>query len=69
MEGAFAKLNQLTKGKTVIVVSHRLSTARFADHIIFLEKGKVAETGTHSERMKKQAHYANLYRLQAEKYL
>ncbi|NPC94546.1 ABC transporter ATP-binding protein [Bacillus sp. WMMC1349] len=65
----FAKLNQLKKGKTVIVVSHRLSTARFADHIIFLEKGKVAETGTHSELMKKQAHYASLYRLQAEKYL
>ncbi|KAA6474762.1 ABC transporter ATP-binding protein [Bacillus swezeyi] len=68
-EEIFNKLNRLTQGKTVIIVSHRLSTARFADHIVFLEKGKVAETGTHDELMKNQAQYANLYRLQAEKYV
>ena len=37
-EEIFDKLQKLTQGKTVIIVSHRLSTARFADHIIFLEK-------------------------------
>ncbi|TWJ50372.1 Alpha-hemolysin translocation ATP-binding protein HlyB [Bacillus paralicheniformis] len=67
-EEIFDKLQKLTQGKTVIIVSHRLSTARFADHIVFLEKGRVAEAGTHQELMKNQAQYAELYRLQAEKY-
>ena len=57
----FDKLQKLTQGKTVIIVSHRLSTARFADHIIFLEKGRVAEAGTHQELMKNQAQYAEIY--------
>ncbi|XBO86122.1 ABC transporter ATP-binding protein [Bacillus licheniformis] len=67
-EEIFDKLQKLTQGKTVIIVSHRLSTARFADHIVFLEKGRVAEAGTHQQLMKNQAQYAELYRLQAEKY-
>jgi len=67
-EEIFEKLRKLAFGKTVIIVSHRLSTARFADNIIFLEKGKVVETGTHDELIKNQAHYAELYKLQAQKY-
>lgn len=67
-EEIFEKLRKLAYGKTVIIVSHRLSTARFADNIIFLEKGKVVEIGTHDELIKNQAHYAELYKLQAQKY-
>ncbi|MBK3494059.1 hypothetical protein JFL43_04130 [Viridibacillus sp. YIM B01967] len=67
-EEIFERLHELTYGKTVIIVSHRLSTARFADNIIFLEKGRVVETGTHAELINNQAQYAELYELQAQKY-
>ncbi|MEK5503805.1 ATP-binding cassette domain-containing protein [Bacillus sp. FSL M8-0168] len=68
-EEIFDKLSRMTEGKTVIIVSHRLSTARFADHIIFLENGRVIETGTHDELMANQGQYAELYHLQAKKYV
>lgn len=67
-EEIFERLRKLTYGKTVIIVSHRLSTARFADNIIFLEKGRVVETGTHDELINNQGQYAELYKLQAQKY-
>ncbi|HEK9103801.1 ABC transporter ATP-binding protein [Bacillus sp. Xin] len=68
-EEIFDKLNKLKEGKTVIIVSHRLSTARFADNVIFLEQGQVLETGTHDELIAKKGKYAELYELQARKYL
>nr|WGD89507.1 ATP-binding cassette domain-containing protein [Bacillus subtilis] len=68
-EEIFDKLSRMTEGKTVIIVSHRLSTARFADHIIFLENGRVVETGTHDELISNQGQYAELYHLQAKKYV
>ncbi len=56
------------KEKTVIIISHRLSTTVNADRIIMLENGKVAETGTHEELMNKNGDYAYMFNLQAEKY-
>jgi ATP-binding cassette subfamily B protein len=42
-------LNSFYKGKTVVIVAHRLSTVQNADNIIVLEKGKIVEEGTHKE--------------------
>lgn len=57
-------LAKLTKGRTTIIVAHRLSTIRNADKIIVMHKGKVRETGTHTELMNKNGLYSNLYKLQ-----
>lgn len=51
------------RGKTVIVITQRLSTLRLVDRIIVLDKGKVVEEGSHEELLKKGGLYAKLYRL------
>ena len=54
----------LLAGRTSVVIAHRLSTIRHADKIIVLAQGRIAETGTHEELIRKQGIYWNLYRLQ-----
>ncbi len=66
------KLNQAitekTKDKTVIFIAHRLSTTRMADRIYMFDSGKIVEEGSHDELMKLNGKYAEMFRLQAEKY-
>jgi ATP-binding cassette, subfamily B, multidrug efflux pump len=50
--------------KTIIIVSHRLSAVRFADRIITLDHGRIAESGTHAELMENNQYYAKTFRLQ-----
>lgn len=57
-------LERLMKGRTVITISHRLTTIRDADQIIVIAGGVVAESGTHDELMAKNAIYAQLHRTQ-----
>jgi ATP-binding cassette subfamily B protein len=59
-------LGNFFKGKTVVIVAHRLSTVRNADQIIVLEKGEVIETGTHIELIEKKGAYFNLVKDQLE---
>lgn len=59
---------EASQEKTVIFISHRLSTTRHADRIIMMENGAVIESGSHEELMKKCGKYAEMFRLQAEKY-
>lgn len=54
--------------RTVVFISHRLSTTRHADRILMLENGRVIESGSHDELMAKDGKYAYMFRLQAEKY-
>lgn len=53
--------DKLTEGKTSFIVAHRLSTIEHADCILVMEKGRVAEQGTHTELLKKGGVYAKLY--------
>ena len=57
-------LANLMAARTSIVVAHRLSTAREADRIIVLNRGRIIETGTHSELMQRNGFYFRLYQLQ-----
>ena len=59
-------LTELVKGKTTIMIAHRLSTLRDADKLIVIEGGKVAERGTHEELMAAEGVYHRLYSLQIE---
>lgn len=59
-------ISRLIEGKTVIVIAHRLRTIAGADKIIVLEKGKIAEEGTHEELIKKKGLYQKLYTIQQE---
>lgn len=54
--------------KTVIFISHRLSTTRNADRIFMMENGKIIENGSHEELMDLDGKYAQMFKMQAEKY-
>ncbi len=58
-----------TKDKTVIFISHRLSTTRLADRIIMLEGGRIVEQGSHQELLKRNGKYAQMWRVQAGAYI
>lgn len=66
------QLNQamldVAKDKTVIFISHRLSSTVMADRIYMLEQGRIIEEGSHTELMEREGKYARMFRMQAEKY-
>ena len=62
------KLMDLAEDKTVIFISHRLSTTRMADRIYMLEDGAVIEEGSHEELMRRNGKYARMFRMQASRY-
>ncbi len=59
-----AALETLMKGRTTLVIAHRLSTIEKADRIVVLQKGEIAEIGTHRELLVKNGVYAQLHRIQ-----
>lgn len=64
----YTKFSGVVGTRTAIYISHRLSSCRFCDDITVLEKGKVAERGSHDELLQKDGAYAQLWRAQAEYY-
>src|SRR5437773_1711640 len=62
------RLRSLPHGRTAVYISHRFSTVRRADRIIFLEHGRLVEEGTHDELMLLGGRYARLFRMQAAAY-
>ncbi|MFV2012570.1 MULTISPECIES: ABC transporter ATP-binding protein [unclassified Micromonospora] len=64
----FDEFIRLTRGATTILISHRFSTVRHADHIVVLEEGQVAEEGSHADLLRLDGRYAHLFRLQAERF-
>ncbi len=64
----FDRFKHLSKGRTTLIISHRFPTVRMADRILVLEKGSIAEDGTHDELLAADRTYAHLYKMQAEGY-
>lgn len=67
-QAVFGQFLDLVRGKTAILISHRLGSARQADRIVVLKDGRVAEAGAHDQLMAAGGHYAHLFRLQAAWY-
>lgn len=65
----FENMMRAAKGRSVIFISHRLSSAVDADRIYLMENGSIAEVGSHSELMALNGKYAEMFHLQAENYV
>jgi ATP-binding cassette, subfamily B, bacterial len=67
-DDVFRRFQNMVKGRTAIIISHRLSAVRMADIIYFLKNGKIAERGTHDELITLSGEYAELFEIQASRY-
>lgn len=65
----FLRFSELIESKSAVLISHRFSTVRMADRILFLEHGQLLEIGTHHELLEQGGKYAELFRLQAKGYV
>lgn len=68
-EKIFEMLETKMEGRTVVLISHRFSTVKNADKIAVIEHGELKELGSHKELMAKNGRYAELYTMQAKRYL
>lgn len=64
----YNRFAELTKGRTTIFVTHRLSSVRMAHKILVLKEGRLIEVGNHDEFLEQGGEYASLFKLQAERY-
>lgn len=64
----YEMLDELSRQKTLIVVSHRLSSVKNMDRILFFEDGQIVEDGSHTELMQKNGKYARMFKVQAKRY-
>ncbi|TDE11918.1 ABC transporter ATP-binding protein [Dyadobacter psychrotolerans] len=65
----FKRFTSLIEGKMAVLISHRFSTVRMADRILFLENGRLIEYGSHEQLLIQDGKYAELFQLQAQGYL
>lgn len=64
----FRQFAKSLEGKTCVIVTHRLASVRYADKIVVLAKGRIIESGTHDELIKRQGIYCSMYQTQASSY-
>ena len=65
----YEQFSKIAKGKTAVIVTHRMSSARIADRIIVMNDGGIVEEGTHESLMKQGGMYAEMFEKQAAWYL
>ncbi len=65
----YKRVDELTRGKTVILISHRFSTVRMADEILVIKDGRIVESGSHEELMAMKGLYAEMFNMQASRYV
>lgn len=65
----YRSFTEMSKDKTAIIITHRIGSAKIADRILVMDQGRIMETGTHDELIKKGGKYAEMYNLQADWYL
>ena len=68
LQSMYCNMMEAAKGKTVFFISHRMSSARMADRILYLEHGRIVEQGSHEELLEKNGRYAEMFHLQAQNY-
>jgi len=64
----FSRFREIVKGRTSILISHRFTNVALADKIIVLDKGAIAETGTHDELIKSGGMYSTMYNKQSSRF-
>ncbi len=64
----YFRYGELTAGKTALFISHRLSSTHFCDRVLYFEKGRLTESGTHEKLLADGGAYANLYEVQSRAY-
>lgn len=67
-EDIFTQMLKLSKDKTCLFISHRLSSTRFADRILVMDNGRIAEDGNHHDLISQQGIYCEMYQVQAAQY-
>lgn len=65
----YERFSELTRGRATLLISHRFSTVRMAERILYLDDGRVLEDGSHQELIARGGEYARMYALQAARYV
>jgi len=65
----YKQIHELSHDKTVIFISHRLSSCKFCDQIILMDNGTIVDSGTHSELLERNLLYSSLWKAQASYYV
>lgn len=67
-ETVYQHFKEITKDKLTLFISHRLSSCRFSDQILFLKEGRITERGSHRELMSLKGDYEEMFTLQGSQY-